>query len=721
MENLDFEIEIDLASGRDYPVTVVHSPAGEGRGTLHFPYDELALDNHLTKLQLALLNSGRGQRRVVPAEERTVREFGTALFDALFAGEVRTLLDVSRHEARSKGTGLRVKLRCRAPELAALPWEFLFDTEVDEYLCLSRQTPLVRYLEVSTPCEPLKVALPLRILGVVASPKDLDALDVDREKQRVEQAVAHLVESGKVELEWLAKPTWRELQSELSRRKWHVVHFVGHGGFDQRRDEGVLAFEDDDGNAHLLGAGDVGLLLGDHDDLRLAVLNACEGARSSARDVFSSTAAVLVRKGTPGVVAMQYEITDLAAIELARSFYDCIAAGQPVDTAMSEARKAVRLSLPGTLEWGTPVLFMRAPDGVLFDLDGEAPSVPSRRAAPPTPPRRPRERRDFRVPGGRPVQIAAAGVAVAVVAAVVAVLATTSGSAVSKALLKPQGLAFAGGRVYVGDAGHHRIISMTPDGTKVRLVAGSGSGAIRDDKAAKAGVGWTKALAVGPDGVVYLADSTQETGGNAVIRRLVGGRLETFLPPSGITLYANGLAASRTGRLYVLSFDTVYAYDGGNAFKAVTAPGTVQNPLGGAVGPDGSLYFCDSDNWVVKRLAPDGTLSVIAGTGPKQGFNGRDGDLAVKVGLGYPADDAFDSHGNLYVLSQDGSIREIANGAITTVLEAHGDGNVDGPVAVAQVGEIDDIAVTPAGDVFFLDLKFNHVRRIHNGVVSTVA
>ncbi|MBV9253884.1 MAG: CHAT domain-containing protein, partial [Actinobacteria bacterium] len=373
MENLDFEIEIDLASGRDYPVAVVHSPAGEGRGTLHFPYDELALDNHLTKLQLALLNSGRGQRRVVPAEERTVREFGTALFDALFAGEVRTLLDVSRHEARSKGTGLRVKLRCRAPELAALPWEFLFDTEVDEYLCLSRQTPLVRYLEVSTPCEPLKVSLPLRILGVVASPKDLDALDVDREKQRVEKALEHLVAQGKVQLEWLGKPTWRELQQELSRNRWHVVHFVGHGGFDQRRDEGVLAFEDDDGNAHLLGAGDVGLLLGDHDDLRLAVLNACEGARSSARDVFSSTAAVLVRKGTPGVVAMQYEITDLAAIELARSFYDCIASGQPVDTAMSEARKAVRISLPGTLEWGTPVLFMRAPDGQLFDVDADSP------------------------------------------------------------------------------------------------------------------------------------------------------------------------------------------------------------------------------------------------------------------------------------------------------------------------------------------------------------
>src|SRR5207302_231387 len=120
--------------------------------------------------------------------------------------------------------------------------------------------------------------------------------------------------------------------------------------------------------------------------------------------VFSSTAAVLVRKGTPGVVAMQYEITDLAAIELARSFYDSVAGGLPVDTAMSEARKAVRLSLPGTLEWGTPVLFMRAPDGVLFDVDESTatppaapPEVPTPRAATTTT-REPRQRR-IKLPG----------------------------------------------------------------------------------------------------------------------------------------------------------------------------------------------------------------------------------------------------------------------------------------------------------------------------------
>ncbi len=171
----------------------------------------------------------------------------------------------------------------------------------------------------------------------------------------------------------------------------------------------------------------------------------------------------------------------------------------------------------------------------------------------------------------------------------------------------------------------------------------------------------------------------------------------------------------------MLAYDAVYADDGGNGLKQLTAPGAVQNTLGGAVGPDGSLYFCDSDNWVVKRLAPDATVSLVAGIGPKQGYDGHDGDVAAKVGLGYPADAAFDAHGNLYVLSQDGSIRKISDGRISTVFENHGDASVDGPVGVARVGEIDDIAVSPGGDVFFLDTKYNHVRRIHDGVVSTVA
>ena len=131
---------------------------------------------------------------------------------------------------------------------------------------------------------------------MIASPSDLPALDVAQERARIDSAVAGL--EGDIELHWLEGPTWRDLQSALRREKWHVFHFIGHGGFDAMRGEGIVALCDDAGEAHNLGASDLGLLLGDHDSLRLTVLNSCDGARADKLDVFSSTAAVLVRKGT---------------------------------------------------------------------------------------------------------------------------------------------------------------------------------------------------------------------------------------------------------------------------------------------------------------------------------------------------------------------------------------------------------------------------------------
>jgi branched-chain amino acid transport system substrate-binding protein len=65
---------------------------------------------------------------------------------------------------------------------------------------------------------------------------------------------------------------------------------------------------------------------------------------------------------------MQYEITDEAATEFGRSFYEAIADGSPVDIAVAEARKSVSIQMSNTLEWGTPVLFMRTDDGVLFRI-----------------------------------------------------------------------------------------------------------------------------------------------------------------------------------------------------------------------------------------------------------------------------------------------------------------------------------------------------------------
>jgi Tol biopolymer transport system component len=215
---------------------------------------------------------------------------------------------------------------------------------------------------------PLRVEPPLRILAMVVSPSDLPELDVERERQRLETALGPLSSRGLVEVVWMQGGTTRDLQQALWKGPWHIFHFVGHGGFDDVRGEGVVVMANEKGTSQPVSATNLGRLLGDHDPLRLAVLNACDSARGDALDVFSSTAATLVRRGTPAVVAMQYEITDDAAIEFSRDFYEALAGGIAVDEALAEARKGVALAIPGTLEWGTPVLFMRTSDGILFDI-----------------------------------------------------------------------------------------------------------------------------------------------------------------------------------------------------------------------------------------------------------------------------------------------------------------------------------------------------------------
>ena len=124
MNYLDFELEIGAGSGREYPVVVLHSAGGEARETMRFPFDELALESHLKDLQIALLRSGGKRRQILSPEEQTVQNFGRALFNALFTGEVRSRYEVSQLAAVHQGMGLRVKLRINSPEMAALPWEF---------------------------------------------------------------------------------------------------------------------------------------------------------------------------------------------------------------------------------------------------------------------------------------------------------------------------------------------------------------------------------------------------------------------------------------------------------------------------------------------------------------------------------------------------------------------------------------------------------------------
>lgn len=373
MEYLDFDLEIGPGRGRTYPVAVIRSPAGEAHGMMHFPFDEAALKAHLDQVQTALESSGPARHQAAQA----VQDFGQRLFEALFTGDIRSCFDVSQREAaRQDDRGLRVKLHIQTPGLAALPWEFLYDARQGEYVCLSRQTPIVRYLELPQVVQPLQVKPPLRILCMIASPSDQAALDIQREQGRVGEALKGLVADGLVKLTWLDGQTWRDLQRAMRGGPWHVFHFIGHGGVDPTTGEGLLALADEQGKTSLMTATQMSHLLADHRSLRLALLNACEGAQGNERDLFSSTAAQLSRRGIPAVLAMQYEISDRAAIECTRSFYEALADSLPVDAAVSEARKAITLEIANTLEWATPVLYMRSPDGALFEIEKPVASQP---------------------------------------------------------------------------------------------------------------------------------------------------------------------------------------------------------------------------------------------------------------------------------------------------------------------------------------------------------
>jgi WD40 repeat protein len=352
-------------------VSVRNSPAGETPvpEIMRFPFDQHGLELRLKDLENALLRSSVRTHRLMPSKkEQAVQSFGQELFSALIIGEVRSRYDASRGIAIAQRKGLRIKLRIQAPELNIVPWEFLYDPGEHQYISLSSKTPIVRYLNLPHPPPPMTVSPPLRILGMAVSPGGTAALEVEQEKKRMSEAILPLQESGMVELVWIAGQTWRDLQSKMQRGPWHVFHFIGHGGFDLEKKEGGIVLAGADGAAFVLYASRLGLFLGDHPSLRLVLLNSCEGAAGSSQDILSSTAAILMARGIPAVLAMQYEISDVAAIEFSQAFYGAIANGLAVDTAVTEGRKAIQVVGGNTVEWGTPVLCMRSPDGIIFEI-----------------------------------------------------------------------------------------------------------------------------------------------------------------------------------------------------------------------------------------------------------------------------------------------------------------------------------------------------------------
>lgn len=369
MDYRDFEILIKPDRDDRYSVNVLSSPAGQGSGFFEIP-DGLARagDQESEAWPKALVRELVSLGRTIsPAQG-----IGDQLFDALFRGEVRDLFIKSLgHVGTASHCGLRIKIRYNLNEKESirihnLPWELLRFAQTQSFLGLSRLAPIVRSLDLPQPIlMPSPTSRP-RILMIAPTVTDLQPLDLGREQRQLERIWS---EYG-IEAKLLNPATRQALHDILLKREFNVIHFMGHGDFDARTGKGGLYLTAPTGQEELITGDALAVEIQDAcPDLRFVFLNACSGANVDERGLnpFAGVAAALLLKGIPAVLAMHFSISDQAALAFSETFYRRLAIGDPIESAMAEARLAIWRLKEYTEEWSNPILFMRGSDGHLFE------------------------------------------------------------------------------------------------------------------------------------------------------------------------------------------------------------------------------------------------------------------------------------------------------------------------------------------------------------------
>ncbi|MFH9236594.1 RICIN domain-containing protein [Streptomyces anulatus] len=240
------------------------------------------------------------------------------------------------------------------------------------------------------------------------------------------------------------------------------------------------------------------------------------------------------------------------------------------------------------------------------------------------------------------------------------------------------------GTVYVTDSANNRVRKITPDGT-ISTVAGTGTAGFSGDggPAAKAQLNYPLGVAVDSTGALYICDHR-----NSRVRKVTAD--------GNISTVAGSAAAGFKG-------------DGEPAVSA-----QLKTPYGLAVDGADELYIADAGNHRVRKVASDGTISTVAGNGV--GSFGGDGGPATSAQLNFPLGVVVDSTGTLYISDYNNHrVRKVASdGTISTVAGtgAAGYGGDDGPAASAQLNKPFGLAVDCVDTLYIAD-HFNHrIRKI---------
>ena len=311
--------------------------------------------------------------RPVMQTDELPRLFGERLYQSLFSGNVDDLFRSCR-EALTREQGLRLRLRFSPDDLEAgfintLPWEHLWDPHRKCFLSTDLSTPLVRDFAVGLGRDELPVESPLRILVVDASPIDHSFLDLEKELERMAEVFDPLLKSEQVDLIGLKEKSPEALRDALRDESIHILHLMGHGGYNEDAGNGAIYLEGPGGLGDEVSGIELANLLKGIPELRLVVLNACKTALYSGRPASPLNAgvasALLEQVKIPAVVAHRSNVPDATAIDFSEIFYGRIASGDSVEEAMTDAR--LRLQDRGRA-WSIPALFLAGASGRLFDL-----------------------------------------------------------------------------------------------------------------------------------------------------------------------------------------------------------------------------------------------------------------------------------------------------------------------------------------------------------------
>jgi uncharacterized protein (TIGR03437 family) len=308
-----------------------------------------------------------------------------------------------------------------------------------------------------------------------------------------------------------------------------------------------------------------------------------------------------------------------------------------------------------------------------------------------------------------------------------------NGPATSARLDGPVGVAIdTAGNLYIADTNNQRIRKVS-NGV-ITTVAGNGTAGFNGDSGAaiSAQLNYPQGVAVDSSGNMYISDGRNERirkVSNGVITTVAGNGTPGYSGDNGQATGAQlflpfAVAVDLAGNLYISDYgnDCVRRVSNG-VISTVVRGGGLVSVHGIAVDPAGNLYIADSEGNRIWKTS-NGLMTTLAGNGTYD-FGGDNGP-ATNAQAGTPSSVAVDAAGNLYFADPNNNrIRKIANGIITTVA---GNGTSytsvvgdNGPATSAELSDPGGIAVDAAGNLYIADPGDGLIRKVSNGVITTVA